>query len=152
MAEEAELEINLSELAAVSKLYKHVTHSATSRYLRVEPYHTNQYGLDTPKQALEDIYNNSSSFDVTHISAGESLNLAATGAKANGGVSTTGTITVCLAVTNTTSAESDTAKRNTLRTRSAQKKLAGRDASAVLPESVVASTVAMASISFALAS
>lgn len=118
MAEQTELmEMDLSEQAADSKLYKHVTHSATSRYM----------------------------------SAGESLNWAATGASLNGGVSTTDTIAVCLAVSSMTSAESDAANSSNRRTRSAEKRLTGgADAAGACPDSSVvfplSSAVAMASI------
>ena len=62
------------------------------------------------------------------MSAGESLNWAGTGANLNGGVRTTGTITVCLAVTSTTSADRDTANSSSLRTSSVQRSFAGGDA------------------------
>jgi hypothetical protein len=62
-----------------------------------------------------------------YMSAGESLNWAATGANTNGGVRTTGTTTVCLAVTSTTSADSDTANSSSLRTSSPQRGFAGGD-------------------------
>jgi hypothetical protein len=79
------------------------------------------------------------------MSADESLNLASRGARMGRGSSATGTLTVCLAVTSTTSAESVAANRSALRTKSAPEKLAaggGAGAAAALPDSVVvASTV-----------
>lgn len=106
--------------AVDSRLYKHVTQSATSRYM----------------------------------SAGESLNLAGS-ERTSPGICGTGTRTVCLAVASTTSPDSVTANRSTLRARSAPERLlhaaaaaAGGDgaASVCLPDPavVVASTVAMA--------
>jgi hypothetical protein len=91
------------------------------------------------------------------MSAGESLNLASKGARMGRGSSATGTMTVCLAVTSTTSAESVAANRSALRIRSAPEQLAAggvAGAAAALPDSVVvASTVvAMASTTHSLPS